>query len=515
MPPRAIGAAAFLAGLVFKLLAVPFSKVRARVIRALQECQQRLSRRRRPPHLVVHQYEFLQLGLIERLRRAHRILSKPRWLRRRVSIKRRSLNVAASRPKSHAAHLVRIRLSRDRVGSLPFWSAPPREARHRQIETAPEKMHRTGLSDKARAKLFEHFIAAYQNPPEPVGILRIVGSMLGVLIERNRIRDFDRHLPDFHGNPKRPQCSHEIAVKPGNRLRRQGERHGSIITGSNDQLVMEEIELYFEIAPRVRNGRRSQPRSIHVEGHPPPMIDIRAERQPHFTHDLRPHVERRVSVLPSFQRKFRPEILFGTSSACIHISSAEIKQAFGCESRGDGSGVIPAMEIICFESSLCGSTTVPLLLPAHNAKRAALFSVSTKTCYGMQKQECRQHPGRWQCQHPRQPNPHRRPWRPRTIGQHRPWNPLTPDRSYGDQVIWCGQADRWDFRFGVNACAYSCSTTLKREVLICRPPLYLMKPNFLNLFMKKLTRERVVPTISASVSCDIFGRTPWGWSSLP
>ncbi len=27
-----------------------------------------------------------------------------------------------------------------------------------------------------------------------------------------------------------------------------------------------------------------------------------------------------------------------------------------------------------------------------------------------------------------------------------------------------------------------------------------MKPNFLNRFMKKLTRERVVPTISASVS---------------
>jgi len=27
-----------------------------------------------------------------------------------------------------------------------------------------------------------------------------------------------------------------------------------------------------------------------------------------------------------------------------------------------------------------------------------------------------------------------------------------------------------------------------------------MKPNFLNLFMKKLTRDRVVPIISASIS---------------
>ena len=32
-----------------------------------------------------------------------------------------------------------------------------------------------------------------------------------------------------------------------------------------------------------------------------------------------------------------------------------------------------------------------------------------------------------------------------------------------------------------------------------------MKPSFLNLFMKKFTRERVVPTISDSVSCEIFG----------
>ena len=40
-----------------------------------------------------------------------------------------------------------------------------------------------------------------------------------------------------------------------------------------------------------------------------------------------------------------------------------------------------------------------------------------------------------------------------------------------------------------------------------RPPLYLMKPSFLNLFMKKLTRLRVVPIISASVSCDILATT--------
>jgi hypothetical protein len=33
---------------------------------------------------------------------------------------------------------------------------------------------------------------------------------------------------------------------------------------------------------------------------------------------------------------------------------------------------------------------------------------------------------------------------------------------------------------------------LRSELSICRPPLYLMKPNFRNLFIKKFTRERVV-----------------------
>ena len=34
---------------------------------------------------------------------------------------------------------------------------------------------------------------------------------------------------------------------------------------------------------------------------------------------------------------------------------------------------------------------------------------------------------------------------------------------------------------------------------------YSMNPSLRNLFMKKLTRERVVPTISASSSCDSLG----------
>ena len=45
------------------------------------------------------------------------------------------------------------------------------------------------------------------------------------------------------------------------------------------------------------------------------------------------------------------------------------------------------------------------------------------------------------------------------------------------------------------------------------PPLYSIKPSLLNLFIKKLTRERVVPIISASVSWLILGITCSGEAS--
>ena len=61
----------------------------------------------------------------------------------------------------------------------------------------------------------------------------------------------------------------------------------------------------------------------------------------------------------------------------------------------------------------------------------------------------------------------------------------------------------------------SCRTTLRSELLTVRPPSTVIKPSFLNRFMKKFTRDRVVPTISASVCCEIFGMTRCGTCSSP
>ena len=46
--------------------------------------------------------------------------------------------------------------------------------------------------------------------------------------------------------------------------------------------------------------------------------------------------------------------------------------------------------------------------------------------------------------------------------------------------------------------------TFNSELCTLRAPLYSMKPSLRNLFMKALTRDRVVPIISARVSWLIF-----------
>ena len=56
---------------------------------------------------------------------------------------------------------------------------------------------------------------------------------------------------------------------------------------------------------------------------------------------------------------------------------------------------------------------------------------------------------------------------------------------------------------------------LRRELCTVRPPLYSIKPSLLNLFMKKLTRDRVVPIISASVSWLIVAKAGSGSRYFP
>src|SRR6185503_12505053 len=63
--------------------------------------------------------------------------------------------------------------------------------------------------------------------------------------------------------------------------------------------------------------------------------------------------------------------------------------------------------------------------------------------------------------------------------------------------------------------AQSCRTTLSRELSTVSVPLSLMNPSLRNLFMETVTCDRVVPAISASVSCETLGSTCRGFRSSP
>src|SRR6201999_901684 len=69
--------------------------------------------------------------------------------------------------------------------------------------------------------------------------------------------------------------------------------------------------------------------------------------------------------------------------------------------------------------------------------------------------------------------------------------------------------------FRLLRCGLSCKTTFSKELWTSKPPLYWINPSLRNLFMKVLTRDLVVPTISASVTWLIFAMTGSGFPSLP
>src|SRR5579863_2589865 len=125
--------------------------------------------------------------------------------------------------------------------------------------------------------------------------------MLGILVERDRVRNFAGQLPDFHLDPERCQTSHEFCVKIGDRSRRQRDYSLYAPVRLNNQLVMNEIELNLENPTLVGNGRSCQAEWSNVERDFPPVVNFRTERQSDFAYDLGPHVEGGIGVLPCFE----------------------------------------------------------------------------------------------------------------------------------------------------------------------------------------------------------------------
>src|SRR4051812_17138292 len=101
---------------------------------------------------------------------------------------------------------------------------PAGEPRGRGIESAPEKMHRAGLTDEAAAEPLEHRHYPGEREPEPLRLLRVVRRVLIVLGEGNRVRDLHRHRPHWSAQAEGVELAHELAVESGHRSGLQRDR---------------------------------------------------------------------------------------------------------------------------------------------------------------------------------------------------------------------------------------------------------------------------------------------------
>src|SRR4030095_2957455 len=66
----------------------------------------------------------------------------------------------------------------------------------RQIEAAPEKMHRTTFATKPRSELLEYAVALHQNAPEPISVFAVVGAVLFIFIKGDRVFHLVRKFVD-------------------------------------------------------------------------------------------------------------------------------------------------------------------------------------------------------------------------------------------------------------------------------------------------------------------------------
>ena len=93
------------------------------------------------------------------------------------------------------------------------WRLPPGKPRDRQIEAAPEEMHRAAFATKSRTELLEHSIGLHQNTPKPIGVFPIVRPVLFIFIERDRVLNLVRYLVNRYRQMKLLESLHHSPIK--------------------------------------------------------------------------------------------------------------------------------------------------------------------------------------------------------------------------------------------------------------------------------------------------------------
>src|ERR1700738_515479 len=198
---------------------------------------------------------------------------------------------------------MRVGFPRDCVGAGPLRRDSPGKTRDRKIETSPEKVYRTGLAQKARAKLLQYLVDPDQYAPEFMDGFPIVCRVNMILLKWRGIGDLARHRPYLHTYAKFRQRRHELLIKLRNTLRHQGYCDHAAFAGFDRDSVLNEIEPHFDSALLIGHRRRSHASCGDVERHVPPVVYERTQFQAHFPDDLRPHMQGSKGFLPGVERQ--------------------------------------------------------------------------------------------------------------------------------------------------------------------------------------------------------------------
>src|ERR1700737_2175538 len=104
-----------------------------------------------------------------------------------------------------------------------------------------------------------------------MGVFWIVRRVHAILIETNRVRDFHGHSPDPGVDVERMKHLHEFRMKIRDGARNETQASGFTAGRHDVELVIDEIELYFEYSFLVWNRRRRKSSRTDVKWNFPPV----------------------------------------------------------------------------------------------------------------------------------------------------------------------------------------------------------------------------------------------------
>src|SRR5438046_6487204 len=100
-------------------------------------------------------------------------------------------------------------------------------------------MDRTAFPAEARAKFLKHAIGPNQYTPASIRIFGIVGTMLLIAVEWNRVRNLVRHRVDLDRQSELIQRGHDRLVKIRHAARFQFNRSLSPVTFQNSKPMID------------------------------------------------------------------------------------------------------------------------------------------------------------------------------------------------------------------------------------------------------------------------------------